>query len=173
MAGVQRRRSLNELGWRLLQVGISLSAGINNSVLQDGAWFNTFAVSHLVRHGQVRGRKDVALTESHEYLASVRHVEDAVADACKLTAAALKDVLYPNSGGVVKGEPLPAWTLPAGMGSEDEDEGEASGERAVTGAREAAPRPARRSGGGGSDGGGSGGCAPAGFLHSLSPAEVP
>jgi hypothetical protein len=59
------------------------------------------------------------------------------------------------------------------MGSEDEDEGEASGERAVTGAREAAPRPARRSGGGGSDGGGSGGCAPAGFLHPLSPAEVP
>jgi len=67
-----------------------------------------------VRQGQVRGRKDVNLTESHEYLASVRHVEDAVADACKLTAAALKDVLYPNSGGVVEGEPLRRRRAPLG-----------------------------------------------------------
>jgi hypothetical protein len=96
-------------------VALSLSAGINNSVLQDGAWFNTFAVSRLVRQGQVRGRKDVALTESHECLSSVRHVELAVADACKLTAAALKDVLYPNSGGVVEGEPRRRRRPPLGL----------------------------------------------------------
>jgi hypothetical protein len=62
---------------------------------------------------------------------------------------------------------LYAWTLPAGMGSEDEDEGEASGGRTVTGARGAAPRLDRRSGGGGSDGGGSGGFASVGFLQPL------